>query len=132
MGMASSFDKVFGMTPRILIAILTGYIVSSTINSFIMSKMKLAFKGERFKTRAFLSSICGRFWDFSLYYAIAYGGVLDMKTILSLGALPCIVGLVMETLMLPVTSRVVTYVKQREGIDVYDDHVNYNPFSLEV
>lgn len=130
--MAQAFDMVFSMGPRMLTAVLAGYLVSSTINSYIMSRMKLVWGGRFFKTRAFLSSICGRFWDFLLFYTIAYWGVLDVKTVLSIAVLPCLVNTTVEIFMLPVTAKVVEYVKKREGIDVYDNNVSYNPFSFAV
>ena len=35
-----------------------------------------------------------------------------------------------EVVMLPVTIRVVRYVKQHEGTDVYDENVSYNPLKF--
>ncbi|WP_161796458.1 VUT family protein [Desulfosporosinus acididurans] len=37
-----------------------------------------------------------------------------------------------EVILTPVTYHIVGWIKQKEGIDTFDDKVKYNPFSLEV
>ena len=44
--------------------------------------------------------------------------------------LQVIVKTLYEILMLPITIRVVRFVKHREGTDVYDDDISYNPLKI--
>ena len=44
--------------------------------------------------------------------------------------LQVIVKTLYEILMLPITIRVVRFVKHHEGTDVYDDDISYNPLKI--
>ena len=35
-----------------------------------------------------------------------------------------------EIAVLPFTRRVVKFVKRMDGVDVYDEHISYNPFKI--
>ena len=57
------FDYIFGLAPRVTMASLLAFLSGSTVNAYIMSKMKVASHGKRFSVRAVVSSVCGETVD---------------------------------------------------------------------
>lgn len=130
--MAEAYDRAFSMGPRILVAILCGYVACSTVNSWIMSRLKLLSRGRYFKSRAFISSVFGRALDALVFHVIAFYGILSLKEAVGFACTTYLIQTAVETMTLPVSSRLVRWVKQKEGADAYDTDVSYNPFSLKV
>lgn len=130
--MGAAFDTVFSMGPRMLAAILISYIACSSVNSYIVSSLKIKFKGKFFKTRALASSMVGRFFDVTLFNLIAYFGILDINTIFSIMISTVIIHTTIEITTLPITSKIVSYIKRVEGSDAYDVNVSYNPFTMKI
>ena len=127
---ADSFDSLFMLVPRTTIASLLAFICGSTFNAFIMSRMKVLSSGRRFGLRAIISSVGGEVLDSCVFFPIAYWGIMSPLSILSLGLMEVCVKVLFEIIVLPVTSRVVKYLKRREETDVYDVDISYNPFKL--
>lgn len=128
---ASSFNNIFGLVPRSVAASLLAFLCGSTVNSWIMSRMKVSTKGKGFGWRAVLSSIGGELVDSLIFCPIVFIGVLPFVSILWMILTEVTVKTLYEVLILPVTARVVKYVKSKEGLDTYDDNISYNPFKLK-
>ena len=125
-----SFDFVFGMTPRIVFASLCAFLVGSFLNAYIMSKMKLMSKGRNFSLRAVVSTIAGESADSIIFFPLALGGLMANEELLLLIITQAILKSLYEMMVLPVTIRVVRYVKKIDGSDVYDSNVSFNPFKV--
>ena len=100
------FHNLFGLAPRVAAASFLAFLSGSFLNAYVMSVMKVASGGRRFSLRAVLSSVADNlllmmFWQILL------------KTLY-------------EVVILPVTIRVVRWVKRVEGVDVYDKNISYN------
>ena len=113
-----SFETVFSSTPRILLA------------SF-MSKMKISSKGKHFSLRAITSTVVGESADSLLFFPIAFGGVVPVNELLILIVTQACLKTAYEIVILPVTIRVVRFVKKIDGSDVYDQKVSYNIFKIK-
>lgn len=126
---APHFDYMFALAPRIAFASLLAFLVGSTINSLVLSKMKIADKGRRFGVRAILSSLAGELGDSLLFMPIAFLGApvheLAMMMLAQVSFKVCY-----EIVILPVTSLVVRKVKAAEGVDTFDNGISYNPFKI--
>ena len=126
---AAHFDYVFKMAPRVAAASLLAFIVGSTVNSLVMSKMKVADKGRRFGVRAILSSLAGEFSDSLIFMPIVFFGT-PVKALAFMMIAQVSVKVLYEIIILPVTALVVRKVKAFEGIDTFDEGISYNPFKI--
>jgi len=127
----ASFNFVFGLAPRIAIASLLAFLTGSFLNAYIMSKMKVASRGKHFSLRAIVSTLVGESADSLLFFPIAFGGLIPLSELGILIVTQAVLKSLYEVLILPVTIRVVHYIKKKEQSDVYDDHISYNLFQVK-
>ena len=124
------FNFVFGMTPRIVTASLIAFLAGSFLNAYVMSKMKISSGGRNFSLRAIVSTLAGESVDSLIFFPIAFGGLIPNDKLLVMIGTQAILKSVYEIIVLPVTIRVVRYVKKIDGSDVYDTNVSFNPFKI--
>ena len=123
------FDYVFAMAPRVTVASMLAFFCGSTVNAWIMSRMKVASHGRRFSVRAVVSSLGGEMVDSLIFFPIAFWG-LGAGEMLSLMASQVILKTLYEVIILPVTSMVVRNLKKFEKTDTFDENISYNPFRI--
>ena len=128
---AESFNSLFAMVPRTTVASLFAFFVGSTVNAWIMSRMKVSSRGKGFCWRAILSSVGGEDADSLIFFPVVFWGVLTLPVALQLAVTQICAKVLYEIIILPVTTWFVRRVKQVEGIDVIDDGVSYNPFKIK-
>lgn len=121
-----SFNFVFGLAPRIAIASLLAFLVGSFLNAYIMSKMKVATQGKYFSLRAILSTLIGETADSILFFPIAFAGLIPAPELLIMIGTQAFLKSLYEVFILPVTIRVVRYIKKVDGTDTYDRSISYN------
>ena len=127
---ADSFNMLFRLVPRSTIASLMAFLIGSTVNSLIMSRMKVATKGKGFGFRAILSSLGGEFIDSIIFFPIVFLGTMPLEGVISIIFTQVLVKTLYEVIILPVTAIFVRKVKKIEGLDTYDVNISYNPFKL--
>lgn len=125
-----SFNFVFGMAPRIAAASLVAFLAGSFLNAYVMSRMKVRSKGKHFSFRAVVSTLAGESADSLIFFPIAFAGLMPAGELLKMMAVQAILKTLYEIIVLPVTVRVVKYVKRVDGSDVYDDSISYNIFKI--
>ncbi|MCM1501229.1 MAG: queuosine precursor transporter [Bacteroidales bacterium] len=123
------FDYVFAMAPRVTLASLLAFISGSTMNAYVMSRMKLASGGKWFSLRAIVSSIAGESIDSLIFFPIAFWGI-GLHEMLTLMLTQIVLKTFYEVIILPVTNAVVKTVKKYEGVDTFDENISYNPFRI--
>lgn len=128
---ADSFNSLFSLVPRTTIASLLAFICGSTVNSYIMSRMKVASKGKRFGIRAILSSVGGELVDSFVFFPIVFIGTMPFRGIVTIMFTQVVVKTLYEIIILPLTDIVVKKLKKMEGIDTYDNNISYNPFRIQ-
>lgn len=121
-----SFNFVFGMAPRIVVASLAAFLVGSFLNAYVMSKMKIASKGKNFSARAVWSTVVGETGDSIIFFPIAFAGIIPWNELVLMMGVQIVLKSLYEVLVLPVTIRVVKYIKKVDGSDVYDENISYN------
>lgn len=121
-----SFNFVFGMAPRIVVASLSAFLVGSFLNAYVMSKMKMASKGKNFSARAIWSTVVGETGDSIIFFPIAFAGIIPWNELILMMGVQIVLKSLYEVLVLPVTIRVVKYIKKVDGSDVYDENISYN------
>ncbi len=123
------FDYVFAMAPRVTLASMLAFLCGSTVNAWIMSRMKVASRGRRFSLRAVVSSIGGETVDSLIFFPIAFFG-LAVKEMIVLMITQIVLKTLYEIIILPVTNIVVRRLKKFENLDTFDDRISYNPFRI--
>ena len=127
---AEHFNFVFGMAPRIVAASLAAFLVGSFLNAYVMSRMKLHSGGRHFSARAIASTLAGETADSLLFFPIAFGGVIAWRELLVMMGVQIVLKSLYEVIILPVTVRVVRYVKRVDGSDVYDEGISYKIWKI--
>ena len=126
-----SFDFVFGMTPRIVAASLCAFLAGSFLNAYIMSKMKITSGGRNFSLRAIVSTIAGESVDSLIFFPIAFGGLIPADILFIMIGTQTLLKSGYEMVVLPVTVRVVRYIKKIDGSDTFDTDISFNPFKIK-
>ena len=123
-----AFEKVFGFVPRVLVASLVAYWCGEFANAFVMSKMKLLTKGKHLWTRTIGSTVVGQLVDTVVVIFVIFVVVYDLGTMLNLIFTGYFAKVIYEATATPLTYLVVNTLKRAEGVDVFDEGVNFNPF----
>lgn len=120
------FNFVFGMAPRIAFASFTAFLAGSFLNAYVMSRMKILSRGRHFSVRAIVSTLAGESADSLIFFPIAFGGIIPFRELLLMILTQAVLKSLYEVAVLPVTVRVVRYIKRIDGSDVYDENISYN------
>lgn len=128
---AESFNFVFGMAPRIVVASLLAFLAGSFLNAYVMSRMKLRDGARHFSWRAIASTIVGETADSLIFFPIAFGGLVSMNELLHMMLVQIFLKTFYEIVALPITNVVVRRVKRLDGSDVYDDGISYNILKIK-
>lgn len=126
----AGFHAIFGLAPRIAGASFLAFLIGSFLNAYVMSRMKLWSNGRNFSLRAIASTVVGESADSLVFFPLALGGVVPWSVMPAMMISQVILKTVYEIIALPVTIRVVKFVKRIEGEDVYDDGISYNVWKL--
>lgn len=124
------FHAVFGLAPRIAAASFVAFLLGSFANAYVMSKMKIRDGGRNFSARAILSTIAGESIDSLIFFPLALSGVVPTEELPKLMLMQVLLKTAYEILVLPLTIRVVKYVKKHEGSDVYDEGISYSVWKI--
>ena len=128
----SAYEAVFGQVPRIVFASLIAFWAGEFVNSYVLAKMKLMTGGQMLWTRTIGSTVVGQGVDSLIFYPLAFWGVLDTTTLVTVLFTQWVLKVAWEVLLTPVTYAVVGFLKRREGVDVFDTRTNFTPFSAGV
>ncbi len=126
----ASFEAVLGFFPRIVIASLVAYLIGEFLNSYVLAKLKVKFKGKKLWLRLIGSTIVGEFFDTVVFSVIAFGGILTMNDMVIFILIGWGFKTAVEVLLLPVTYKVIAFLKKREKIDIYDKKTDFNPLKI--
>jgi uncharacterized integral membrane protein (TIGR00697 family) len=107
------FEYMLGSTPRLALAGVCALVSGSLSNAYVMSMLKkLQYRG--FKFRALVSSVFGHMADNIVFYAIAFSFVLPLYEMMCLMISNILLKMGIEICVLPITTKVVEYIKQKE------------------
>ena len=120
------FHALFGLAPRVALASFAAFLAGSFLNAYVMSRMKIHDKGKRFSLRAITSTIVGELADSLVFFPIALGGIVPKENLALTIVSQVAIKTLSEIVVLPITIRIVAWLKRTEGVDVYDDGVSYS------
>ncbi|MBP5388575.1 MAG: queuosine precursor transporter [Prevotella sp.] len=124
----AGFHAIFGLAPRIAFASFMAFLAGSFINAYVMSRMKVMSQGKHFSFRAILSTIFGESTDSLIFFPLAFYGVIPTSELPVLMLWQVVLKTAYEIVVLPLTIRVVNWVKHYENEDVYDKDISYSIF----
>ena len=122
----AAFRFIFGLAPRIAAASLAAFLLGSFLNAYVMSRMKIASRGKHFSARAVLSTLAGESADSLIFFPLAFGGLVPVQELVKMMAIQIFAKTAYEIVVLPVTIRVVNFLKKIEESDAYDTDISYN------
>ena len=112
----AAFEAVVKPFTQLIIAGLAGFIVGQTLNAWVVVKIKERTKEKHLWARLIGSTVVGEFADTVVFCTIAAGaiGISTLGDFLTYVALGWVYKTVVEILVLPITYRVIAYIKRRE------------------
>ena len=129
----AAYEIAFGSTWRIAGASMIAYIVGEFFNSYVLARMKVASAGRNMGARFVASTIAAEMVDSALFYPLAFynSGIMPNELVFTLMWSQFGLKTVVEILMLPVTYRIVGFLKSHDHADHFDRDTDFNPFKLE-
>lgn len=143
-GSDQAFKEIFSFTPYVTVASLLAFIAGSFLNALIMSKMKMANRGKGqfnffFSLRAIASTLVGESVDSVIFFPLAFylfpllfdgEPKVPVEVMINLMVTQVVAKTLYEIIVLPLTLKVVKFVKKIEDTDVYDVDISYNAFKI--
>ncbi len=126
----SAYDTILGYTPRLLVASFIAYLIGEFANSFVLAKMKIATRGRWLWTRTIGSTIVGEGLDSLVFMTVAFVGTIPLDGLGNAVVTQWLVKVAYEVIATPLTYAIVTWLKRKEGLDVYDEKTNFSPLVL--
>lgn len=114
--MDGAFHLVFGLAPRIVAASLLAFLAGSFVNAHVMVRMHARAGERRFVLRAVLSTLAGEACDSVIFFPVALGGIVPWSQMPLFVLWQVLLKTAYETIILPVTIRVVHWVKKQETL----------------
>lgn len=128
----AEFNTVFGFVPRIVAASLVAYLVGEFVNSFVLAKMKVRSGGKKLWQRLVASTLLGEAIDTTIFCMVAFYGLITSSQMANYILVGIAFKVAVETIMLPVTYRVIAWLKRRENEDHFDKKTNFSPLSVSL
>ncbi|OGY44363.1 MAG: transporter [Candidatus Buchananbacteria bacterium RIFCSPHIGHO2_02_FULL_38_8] len=125
-----AYNKILGLTPRIVLSSLVAYFAGEFSNAFTLAKMKILTKGKWLWSRTIGSTLVGEGIDTILFILIAFWGILPTGLLITLIISNYIFKTGVEILFTPITYNIVKFLKKAENEDYYDGKTDFNPFKL--
>jgi uncharacterized integral membrane protein (TIGR00697 family) len=128
----AAYESVFGQVPRIVLASIVAFWAGEFVNSYVMARMKVMTQGKHLWTRTIGSTLVGQGVDSLIFYPLAFWGVWESKAVITVMLTNWLLKVLWEAVLTPVTYVVVGWLKQREGVDLFDDHTDFTPFRAKL
>lgn len=130
----AAYEVVFGQVPRIVFASICAFWAGEFVNAYVLARMKLWTGGRALWTRTIGSTIAGQAVDSVIFYPLAFLYAPGWTTELVIQVLftQWLLKVGWEVLLTPLTYLVVGFLKDREGVDVFDEGTDFTPFATRV
>ncbi len=125
-----AFATVLGMTPRVVMASLTAYLLGEFSNAAVLSRMKVLTRGKWLWTRTIGSTLIGEGLDTIVFITVCFWGILPNAILMQMVLYQYLFKVAFEIIATPLTYLLVKWLKHQEDIDTFDHAISYNPFQL--
>ena len=115
-----AFEQIFLVSPRIVAGSIISYFIGELLNTTIIAFLKIKLQGRYFAIRAIFSTLVGSLLESFVFVYIAFFNRIPTSELLGMIALLTIVKVAYEIIVMPITIKFVNYLKQVEGLNVYE------------
>jgi uncharacterized integral membrane protein (TIGR00697 family) len=126
----AAYETILGYTPRLLLASFVAYLCGEFANSYVLAGLKIRTQGRWLWLRTISSTLVGQGLDSLIFIFFAFVGTIPPAGLVNAILTQWVFKSVYEALATPVTYAVTNYLKQVEGLDVFDYETNFNPLAL--
>jgi len=126
-----SFNKLFVLNARIIVASILSYLCSETSSAFIMAKLKIKLNGRYIGIRFISSTIIASGIDSFLFCFLGFYGYIIKDDLLNFILFSWFIKVSIEIIGLPFSIRLSKKLKRLETLDVYDRNTQFNLFILD-
>jgi hypothetical protein len=130
-GHQTAFEVVFGAVPRMIVASLVAFWAGEFTNSYVLARMKVWTGGRWLWTRTVGSTLAGQAIDSLIVTAVFFWGTVPWTTILVAAGSGYLFKVTYEAAATPLTYLIIGALKRSEGVDVYDEGTDFNPFARQ-
>lgn len=133
-GLQESWNNILGFVPRIVIASLIAFLVGQFINAFVLAKLKVKYGKDKLWVRLIGSTAVGQLFDTVIFALVAFtgSGFMSGSDMVKFIVQGWIFKTAVEILLLPITYKVVGFLKKAERQDAIDKGINFTPLSIDV
>lgn len=121
------FNPILKSGPAAVLAIFVGRFT----NIILMTKWRILLKGKYFWLRSIFSTLIGSAFALSVFFILSFWGTVSFSVLETLFLSDMAVRLGYTIIGGIPVAFLVSYLKRKLGIDIFDDHINFNPFSLD-
>ncbi|MBA4173631.1 MAG: hypothetical protein C0511_13525 [Hyphomicrobium sp.] len=128
-----AYEVAFGNAWRVVLASMVAYFCGEFVNSFVLAKMKVWTEGRYQRARFVASTMAGEAVDSAIFYPLAFynSGIMPNELVWVLTVSQFVTKTAVEIGFLPLTTRIVAFLKRAEGVDHYDRDTDFNPFAIK-
>ena len=109
-----AFAAVLGFVPRIVAASLIAFLAGQLLNAWVLDRLRRRTAGRFLRTRLIGSTLAGQLVDTLLFCTIAFAGVITGIDFVMYVVLGYLVKVLAEVVLLPITTRVIRWVRAAE------------------
>lgn len=109
-----AWHAVLGFVPRIVLASLAAYLVGQLLNAWVLVKLKEHLPASGLWGRLVGSTIVGELADTIIFCMVAWAGLISAGMMVNYILVGYAYKVIVEIVLLPVTYRVIAFVKSRE------------------
>jgi len=110
----SAFEAILGFVPRIVLASVCGFLIGQLLNSYVLVRIKARTNESALWVRLIGSTVVGELADTLAFCTIAFYGILTGADFVNYVVVGYIYKTLLEVVLLPITYRVIAYVKANE------------------
>jgi len=125
-----AYATILGFAPRLLLASFLAYLIGEFANAYVLARLKVITRGRWLWLRTIGSTLVGQGLDSAVFIAVAFVGIMSGPALVAAALTQWVTKSLYEIVATPLTYVVVGYLKRREGIDTFDENVNFNPFAI--
>ncbi len=127
---SEAYAKILGSSSRLMAISVFTYFVGEFVNTYIVAKLKIKTRGRFFWARALCGSWIGEGIETSLFIPLAFYGTMPNEVLLRLALFYYSFKVAYAFCAMPLANQLVTFLKKKENLDVYDQGTNFSPFAI--
>lgn len=126
-----AYERILGLTPRLLVASFAAYLVGEFVNAIILARMKVLTGGRWLWSRTISSTVVGQGIDSLIFISIAFIGTIATGELLRTMLTAWLLKTAYEILATPLTYLVINALKRLEKTDHFDHDTDFSPLRMD-